>query len=90
MDMDPAELGGVEWVSEFCPVKGSSRELNQSKFFERHIESIQKNLNHIHVFYVCMLHVVMGYSNKTLSCSELNGEHAGECFRSLRHMLTPL
>ena len=26
MDMDPAELGGVEWVSEFCPVKGSSRQ----------------------------------------------------------------
>ena len=24
MDMDPAERGGVEWVSEFCPVKGSS------------------------------------------------------------------
>ena len=23
MDMDPAERGGVEWVSEFCPVKGS-------------------------------------------------------------------
>ena len=25
MDMDPAERGGVEWVSEFCPVKGSRR-----------------------------------------------------------------
>ena len=25
MDMDPAERGGVEWVSEFCPVKGSIR-----------------------------------------------------------------
>ena len=25
MDVDPAEWGGVEWVSEFCPVKGSSR-----------------------------------------------------------------
>ena len=24
MDMDPAERGGVEWVSEFCPVKGST------------------------------------------------------------------
>ena len=24
MDMDPAERGGVEWVSEFCPVKGSN------------------------------------------------------------------
>ena len=24
MDMDPAERGGVEWVSEFCPVKDSS------------------------------------------------------------------
>ena len=24
MDMDPAERGGVEWVSEFCPVTGSS------------------------------------------------------------------
>ena len=24
MDMDPAERGGVEWVSDFCPVKGSS------------------------------------------------------------------
>ena len=25
MDMDPAERGGVEWVSEFCPVKGSTK-----------------------------------------------------------------
>ena len=25
-----------------------------------------------------MLHVVTGYSNNTLYCSELNGEHAGE------------
>ena len=25
MDMDPAERGRVEWVSEFCPVKGSIR-----------------------------------------------------------------
>ena len=24
MGMDLAEWGGVEWVSEFCPVKGSS------------------------------------------------------------------
>ena len=24
MDTDPAERGGMEWVSEFCPVKGSS------------------------------------------------------------------
>ena len=24
MDMDPAKRGGVEWASEFCPVKGSS------------------------------------------------------------------
>ena len=24
MDMDPAERGGVVWVSEFSPVKGSS------------------------------------------------------------------
>ena len=24
MDMDLAELGGVEWVSKFCPVKGST------------------------------------------------------------------
>ena len=24
MDMDLAERGGVEWVPEFCPVKGSS------------------------------------------------------------------
>ena len=29
-------------------------------------------------------------SNNTLSCSELNGEHAGEGFRSIRHILTPL
>ena len=26
MDMDPAERGGVEWVSEFCPVKGSTQD----------------------------------------------------------------
>ena len=32
----------------------------------------------------------MGYSNNTLSCSELNREHAGEGFRSLRQVLTPL
>ena len=37
-----------------------------------------------------MLNIAMGYSNNTLSCSELNGEHAGEGFRSLRHILTPL
>ena len=24
MDMEAAERGGVEWVSEFCPVKGST------------------------------------------------------------------
>ena len=37
-----------------------------------------------------MPYVVTGYSNNTLSCSELNGEHAGEGFRSIRHILTPL
>ena len=37
-----------------------------------------------------MLNIAAGYSNNTLSCSELNGEHAGEGFRSLRHILTPL
>ena len=36
-----------------------------------------------------MLNISTGYSNNTLSCSELNGEHAGEGFRSLRHILTP-
>ena len=33
-----------------------------------------------------ILHVVTGYSNNTLSCSELNGEHAGEGSRSIRHI----
>ena len=37
-----------------------------------------------------MLNVAMGYSNNTLSCSELNREYAGECFRSLRHILATL
>ena len=37
-----------------------------------------------------MLHVVTGYSNNTLSCSELIGEHAGEDFISIRHILTQL
>ena len=37
-----------------------------------------------------MLHIATGYSNNTLSCSELNREHAGEGFRSLRHIFTPL
>ena len=37
-----------------------------------------------------MLHVVTGYSNNTLSCLELNEEHAGEGFRSIRHIRTPL
>ena len=37
-----------------------------------------------------MLHVVTVYSNNTLSCSELNGEHVGEGFRSIRHIRTPL
>ena len=37
-----------------------------------------------------MLNIAAGYSNNTLCCSELNGEHAGECFRSLRHIRTPL
>ena len=37
-----------------------------------------------------MLNIATGYSTYTLSCSELNGEHAGEGFRSLRHILLPL
>ena len=37
-----------------------------------------------------MLNIAAGYSNNTLSCSELSGEHAGKGFRSLRHTLTPL
>ena len=37
-----------------------------------------------------MLHVVKRYSNNTLCCSELNGEHAGEGFRSIWHILTQL
>ena len=37
-----------------------------------------------------MLNIATGYSKTTLSCSELSEEHAGEGFRSLRHILTPL
>ena len=37
-----------------------------------------------------MLNVATGYSNNTLSCSELNRKHTGEGFWSLRHILTPL
>ena len=37
-----------------------------------------------------MLNIATGYSKNTLSCSELSEEHAGEDFRSLRHILTPL
>ena len=37
-----------------------------------------------------MLNIATGYSKNTLSCSELNVEHASEGFRSLRHILTPL
>ena len=37
-----------------------------------------------------MLNIATGYSKNTLSCSELNEEHAGEGFRSLRQILTPL
>ena len=37
-----------------------------------------------------MLNIATGYSKNTLSCSELNKEHAGEGFRSLQHILTPL
>ena len=37
-----------------------------------------------------MLNIAAGYSNNTLSCSELNGQHADEGFRSLRHIRTPL
>ena len=37
-----------------------------------------------------MLNIATGYSKNTLSCSELNEEHAGEGFISLRHILTPL
>ena len=33
-----------------------------------------------------MLNIAAGYSNNTLSCSELNEEHAGGSFRSLRHI----
>ena len=36
-----------------------------------------------------MLNIATGYSKNTLSCSELNGEHAGEGFRSLRHIHRP-
>ena len=35
-----------------------------------------------------MLNIATGYSKNTLSCSELNEEHAGEGFRSLRRILT--
>ena len=37
-----------------------------------------------------MLNIATGYSKNTLSCSELSEEHAGEGFRSLQHILTPL
>ena len=37
-----------------------------------------------------MLNIAAGYSNNTLSCSELNGEHAGDGLSSLRHIITPL
>ena len=37
-----------------------------------------------------MLNIATGYSNYTLSCSELNGKHASDSFRSLRHILLPL
>ena len=37
-----------------------------------------------------MLNIATGYSYNTLSCSELNREHVGEGFRSLRHIHTPL
>ena len=37
-----------------------------------------------------MLNIATGYTKNTLSCSELNEEHAGEGFRSLRYILTPL
>ena len=33
MDMDPAERGGVEWASEFRPVKGST--LHQGRWMIR-------------------------------------------------------
>ena len=38
MDMDAAERGGVEWVSEFCPVKGS---------IERHDHCRSTRQNHL-------------------------------------------
>ena len=37
-----------------------------------------------------MLNIATGYSKNTLSCSELSEEHAGEGFRSLRHILKTL
>ena len=37
-----------------------------------------------------MLNIATGYGKNTLSCSELKGEHAGEGFSSIRHILTPL
>ena len=39
---------------------------------------------------LCMLNIATGYSNNALSCSEWDREHAGESFRSLRHIVTPL
>ena len=40
MDMDPAERGGVEWVSEFCPVKGSSLQSDSSGHLRPHVFSL--------------------------------------------------
>ena len=37
-----------------------------------------------------MLNIATGYSKNTLTCLELSEEHAGEGFRSPRHILTPL
>ena len=45
MDMDPAERGGVEWVSEFCPVKGSTSERGLSCAFIAGLpESVRQGL----------------------------------------------
>ena len=37
MDMDLAKRGGVEWVSKFCPVKGSISRWVPNGASDRHI-----------------------------------------------------
>ena len=71
--------------------RGQSSSFNQFEFWPlRRSQPARVMPFYLGAIPLRMLHVVTGYSNNALSCSELNREHVSEGFRSLRHILTRL